>query len=373
MSAKRVILAAATAAALVAPSFAQDTIRVRKAGKVEEHGGVTVSQDDIKAVKARSGPATLTFNPSDVVEIVYGKAPEAYRAGRRLFNNDDFDAAREKFDEAIVDEEDRKNYPWLLSYSLWFRAKCDEQLGRIDEATAAYAELTSKAPTSRFVPEAYAALGSMQLDAGNHDAAKAAFEKLAEVAKKEGLGGRYLAQAELGGYLVAAAKRDAAAGSSLEQFQAKVGGEHPELASEARLALGRIALDKKDFAKAEGIFQSIIKAPDVSEKAWAGGALGIADAQFEQGKYQDAVFSYSRVYALVRRDAQGDVGLKSALGWAYFRGGKAADLLAGTLPDSDPSKSTWRRRARFLYRRSLQEADGSRGAVESRKELGLAN
>ena len=369
---QRAFMASAAVLCFAVAAFGQgtDVVKVRKAGEVKDQTELTVSQDDIKGVKAKKGPATLNFPAAEVVAVVYGRQPEAFKAGMKAFGDSNFEEAVKNFGDALSDEDDKKTFPWLANYSLWFTGQSYELAGEAGKAVETYNELVAKHASSRFVPDALSSLGNLHLGAGKTAEAKAFFDKLADIAKKDALGDRATLKAELGGARVAVEKGEAAALAALEQIAAKAGTNFPDVAAEASLEVGRYHVKKKDFAKAEVIFQKLLSAPGATPRAWAGAANGAADVQFEQGKFKDAAFSYSKVYSLMRDDVE-DPSIAEAVGWALYRGGKSADLMRGALPDTDPLKTAWRGRGRFLMQQAAIKFRNTRGGAEAKKELGL--
>lgn len=368
----RFLSAVAVLSCAASSTFGQgsDTVRVRKGGEIKEEAEVVVTQDDLKGVKARRGAATINFQLADVVEVVYGRKSEAFKTGFAKFKSQDYDEALKSFEEALGDEDDKKTHPWVANYCLWYSGQCLELTGDAGRAADVYNELVSKHATSRFVPDALAALGNLYLEAKKVDQAKGFFDKLAEVAKKEALGDRYAMKADLGAAKVGVEKGDAGAVAALEAIAGKAAADSPDVAAEARLEVGRFHFKKKDYAKAETVFRTLSSGKSVAPRGFAGAANGLADCEFEQGKFQDAAFSYSKVYTLMLPH-QDDPTVAQAIGWALYRGGKAADLHKGTLPDSDATKVAWGRRGRFLMREAVRKFAATRGGAEAKKELGL--
>lgn len=369
---QRAFMTSAALLCFAVAAFGQgaDVVKVRKNGEVKDQTELTVAQDDIKGVKAKKGPATLNFPAAEVVEVVYGRQPEAFKTGMKAFKDSNFDDAIKNFADALSDEDDKKTFPWLANYSLWFTAQAYELSGDAGKAVESYNELVAKHATSRFVPDALSSLGNLYIGAGKPAEAKGYFDKLADLAKKDALGDRAVLKAELGLARVGVEKGEAAALGALEQISAKAGTNLPDVAAEANLEIGRFHVKKKDFPKAEMVFQKLLSSPGATPRAWAGAANGVADVQFEQGKFKDATFSYSKVYSLMREDVD-DPAIAEAVGWALYRGGKSADLLRGTLPDTDPLKVTWGRRGRFLMQQAAIKFKPTRGGAEAAKELGL--
>jgi tetratricopeptide (TPR) repeat protein len=347
-----------------------DVVKINKNGEIKDQTELTVSQDDIKGVKAKKGPATLNFPAAEVVAVVYGRQPEAFKAGMKAFGDSNFEEAIKNFADAASDEDDKKTFSWLANYCAWYTAQSYELMGDAQKAVDSYNELVAKHATSRFVPDALSALGNLYLAAGKADQAKGFFDKLADLAKKDSLGDRATLKAELGVARVGVAKGEGAAVTTLEQIAARAGAAQPEVAAEANLEIGRFHVKKKDYAKAESVFQKLLSSPGATPRAWAGAANGMADVQFDQAKYLDAAFSYSKVFTLML-DERGDPAIEEAIGWALYRGGKAADLHRGTLADADPLKTTWGRRGRFLMQQAAIKFKTTRGGAEARKELGL--
>jgi TolA-binding protein len=363
----------AVACAFAATVFGQsDLVKIRKSGEVKEEADVVVIQDDVKAVKAKRGPATLSFPVHDVVEVVYGKRPETFKNAMAKFAARDFEKALPLFEEALAHEDDLKTYGWLGNYALWHVAQCAELLGDLQKAYDAYNELVAKHPNSRFAPDALMSAGEMSVEVKAYDKAQTLFTRLSELAKKEGLGEFYAMKAQLGLLLVKAASGGGGdVVSELEQLAAKAASDFPEVAGKARLAVGQAAVKKKDFTKAEAVFRAIVSAPGVADRVWAGAANGLADVQYEQAKYLDAAFSYSKVYGILFGDAESDPALAKHVGWALYRGGKSSELHAGGLQNSDPNRATWSRRGRFLMKEAVRRFRNTPGGSEAAKELGI--
>lgn len=167
----RFLSAVAVLSCAASSTFGQgsDTVRVRKGGEIKEEAEVVVTQDDLKGVKARRGAATINFQLADVVEVVYGRKSEAFKTGFAKFKSQDYDEALKSFEEALGDEDDKKTHPWVANYCLWYSGQCLELTGDAGRAADVYNELVSKHATSRFVPDALAALGNLYLEAKKVD------------------------------------------------------------------------------------------------------------------------------------------------------------------------------------------------------------
>ena len=119
-----------------------------------------------------------------------------------------------------------------------------------------------------------------------------------------------------------------------------------------------------DFGEGVWILKSKrVKSPAVI----AGAANGLGDAQFEQQKFKDAMWTYSRTYSLfIDRD-----DLVRQVGWALYRGGESFHLHAGKVAGDDRKK--FQRYGTRVLRRAATDFRTTPGGKAARKKLGLSN
>jgi tetratricopeptide (TPR) repeat protein len=355
-------VAAASLGAADVAAQGKDAVKVRKSGRTTQNTDLLVVQDDVKGVRAKNGPATLVFAAADVVDVTYGRAPEAYRAARAKFDEGDFAAALEGFTAALRREEDLKAHPWLANYALWFSAKCEERTGGLERAAAAYERSAAKFPASRFAPEVLATLGSLLLELGRAAEAKTWFARLADLTAKESLAPRYALLAEIG------SARAAADSAKLEEIATKAAST-PAVAAAARLEAGLLAAAKGDAAKAERTFRAILAAEGVDERTFSGAAVALGDVLIGRKDFAEATLAYSRAYAPLLRP--GDDALRNAnVARALLHGARAAESRAAATAAGDPERSALGRRARRLLRLAKETYPETPSGAEAAKEIG---
>jgi len=263
-------------------------------------------------------------------------------------------------------------YDWLPAYGNWYLGESLRRLGALDQAEEALGKVVTAVPDGRFVPEAHVALAETALARGSSGAAAARrhYEKLQELGKSGDLPERYEHLAALGLATIDARFGSASRGiDRLKVVLQETDGRDARVANLARLEIGRTYVRQKRFDEAQAYFERIqdqIDKADPNPVLIAGAANGLADSQFQQGEFDDAALTYSKVYALFydRPDLRDDVA------HALFQGGLAFDRLAGDRERSEEQRSVFRRRARILWNRAFSEFKGTRGAALAKRELG---
>jgi len=351
-----------------APSMAQSAtvVEERASGELKETTGVRITKDSYTGVEGRKGPGRLSWKAYRIAEINWKVAPEAYKVGMNFYRDGSYQNAATNLLAAL---EKPGSYTWLPAYANFYIAQSLSRVGYLKQAVEHLDKLIAADAQHRFVPEAYVLLADIHLRAGGAGpkAARAALMKLKPIATAMGSDSGYSVQVELGLARLEVQAGDAKKGlGMLTTLERKTRDEG--LLNLIAMAKGQALVKLKDFSKAEKAFGKILKSKRVKNPAViAGAANGLGDAQFEQQKFKDAMWTYSRTYSLfIDRD-----DLVRQVGWALYRGGESFHLHAGKVAGDDRKK--FQRYGTRVLRRAATDFRTTPGGKAARKKLGLSN
>ncbi len=341
------------------------TVISDRRGRVDETKGVRITQDSYERVEGKLGGAGRTWKPHEVIEIRWTRAPSDYKKGMNLYRDGEFRQAAQMIKAAI---ESKGRYPWLPVYGNFYLGRSAARAGFASEAIAAFENVIKADPKHRFVPDAYVELARLHsrpgAGANGAKAAKAALEKVASMAGK--LDQSYRTKVDLGLARLEVNGGDAAKGlKALEGLERKTRDE--ALLNLIAMEKGQALVRMKQYDKAERAFDRILKSKKIQDpEVIAGAANGLGDCQFEQKKFDQAMWSYSRTYALfMDRDT-----LARQVGWALYRGGEAFMMQAGKASGDERKKL--QRYGKRVLNRAAREFRNTRGGKMARQKLGLS-
>ena len=242
---------------------------------------------------------------SFILTVQHGQYPPIFAMGLQRFRGRDFAGAYEKFRESAEEQEPRTN-PWIGPY-IRFRAgdaafrearySQEEPAGKQEWyglAEKQYGELITSSARHRFVPQATVgrALALMRLDRFKEartvleDVGKSDFPPWIKT-EASVWAGRLLV--EEGSY------QDAV--TALAKVQEGLLESHPDLAYLAMLSEAYARQGLKEYARAEGLFETVgLRSPDNELRAEAFNSRGLS--LLKRGQTREALFSFLRVVVL---------------------------------------------------------------------------
>jgi TolA-binding protein len=182
--------------------------------------------------------------------------------------------------------------------------------------------------------------------------------------KREKLSDRYELLAQLGLARIEVRAGDPAQAREMLNRIVTSGDRYPKIANLARLELGQVLVKEKNYSEAETYFENILKGTKDDPDVIAGASNGLGDCQYAQGKYDEAMYTYSRTYALFLDRA--DQALRVA--HALYYGGRSFRLQAGK--ESDPAeKARLQKYGTLVMRRAARDFGGTEAGQMAQKEL----
>ncbi|MAG57155.1 MAG: hypothetical protein CMJ83_12750 [Planctomycetes bacterium] len=351
-------------------SAQQATVIVGKNGTEKEERNIRITKDSYTGVTGKRSSASFSWKPAQVKRIEWRVAPENYKKGMSAYRDGAYEKAAQLFTEVLKKPD---NYPWLPVYGNFHLARSLARIGYAQNALDAYAAVLKADSKHRFVPDVYAERADILLSpAGgrNLGLARAEFKKLDGIART--IDGRlsddsYLIKSELGVARILIETKKAPEAISILDGLAKRARGRKGLLNLISMVKGRALVSLGQFNNAEKSFKAILDDKSItSPEVIAGAANGLGDCEFEQDKFEKAMWTYSRTYALFHdRD-----DLKRQVAWALYRGGMAFRRQAGKL-QGDDRKKLYRYGTKTL-RRAAKEFKGTNGGRKAAETLGLA-
>ena len=354
---------------LAALSFASATaqsakiIQARSSGDNKIYEDVRITQDDLRGVKGRESRVGLSFKPEEIVSLEYHQQPEEYRKGRAAYGDGDYKNAAENLLAAL---EQAERYKWIPVYANWYLAESLRQLGAREQALEAYEAMLKANPIARQAPDAYVHMAEiyMSLGAKGVTPARTALKRLEDMVKREKLGERYSLLAELGLARIEVRAGDPSRAREMLNRIVTAGDRYPKIANLARLELGQLLVKEKKYSEAETFFENILKTTKDDPDVIAGAGNGLGDCQYAQGHYAEAMYTYSRTYALFLDR----VDQASRVAHALYYGGRSFRLQAGK--ETDPAeKSRLEKYGTHVMRRAARDFGGTTAGQMAQKEL----
>ena len=342
------------------------TIVVLRGGRTEEVTDHRVTQDSYKGVVAKKGVATRSWKIDEILEIRYEGPPELYKKGIAAYKAGDYEAAASDLKQLL---DDGPSDDWVIIYGHYYYGQALRRLGYVNDALAAFEALLVKDPESRFVPDVRLAIADLAMlrGAGGAGEARKQLQLLETLAKNGELPKRYAFLAQLGAASLEARFGDADKGlKQLETLLAEATGEKV-VANMIRLEIGQVFIRKREFQRASQYYEQILANVDMSNpnlEILAGASNGLGDCEFEQGQYQKALKTYSRVYSLFLDRAD----LREKVAHALFYGGKSYELQSGR--EEGDQKKVYEKRGRYLMKKAAREFQGTAGGEAAKREIG---
>lgn len=356
------LAAAACVAAILSPSlaFAQDGRDkiVQKSGQIlGDRPQITITDETFLVIKYKVSAAEQQVALSKVESVIHGEEPDEYRGAQSALKDGDLPGALELFQQAAALAEPS----WVKQYALYHVGVCLQGMGKYAEAIAAYKNLQSKAPTSRFIPDSMLETGKCHFLSGNMAAAKEAFEGVQDAVKAKGFDPLWGHWAQY--WLARIMERDKAFSEALTEYnriQGLVEKDYPKLANECRMRVGNVYIQQKDIGKARQFFKDIADSED-STGLEAAARLGLGECAYEEKKIDEARYNFLWTVTLSNRLAEGVVDPDVAAKAMYYGG-----LCFEVLKDNERNPA----RARELYKRVVEDYATSEWAVRAKERLG---
>lgn len=351
------------------PMIAQSAtvVEVRANGDLKENADVRITADAYTGVTGKRGASRLRWDAHKVAEINWKVAPDAYKQGINAYRDGSYVKAAQSLLTAL---EKPGSYTWLPVYANYYIGRSLSRTGHLAQAIEHLDKVLAADKTHRFVPEVYVLLADIHLRPGapgGTKAARAALMKLKSVAASMGRGNGYDIKAELGLARLEVVAGDAKKGlDMLLALERKTRDE--SLLNLIAMVKGQAYVKQSDFSKAEAAFNRILKSKKVKNpEVIAGAANGLGDAQYKQQKYKDAMWTYSRTYALFidREDLAREVG------HALYYGGESFHLHAGKVSGDERKK--YQRYGTRVLQKAARDFRNTAGGRLARKKLGLSN
>jgi tetratricopeptide (TPR) repeat protein len=138
-----------------------------------------ITADTIKEIKTRS---RAVFSPMGIVRIEYSGAPQSYRDAESYRRTGRFDDAVTSYQTTLRNPGPRERQFWVLPHCRFYTAECYLELDDLRNAEAAYNELLTRHPDTRFKPDATLGLGRVYFEGKKYRDAFRRFEALEKFA-----------------------------------------------------------------------------------------------------------------------------------------------------------------------------------------------
>lgn len=328
----------AVAALGLAPALFADTIYKTDGKAIED---IKIVEETILNVVYKVGNDSKSVPSEQVMEVSFDKMPRTLEDAVTALSEDDLAGALDVFDmysDAQIATKNERRFNWAPAYATWMgielRIALADQAGVTERADL----LITNFPQSRYIPAAYLAKASAELQSNRETAAAATLSKFEALINDQSLSKRWrlectLAQIQADQKASGDDKRE-----RLGDIVAEAGREYPLVRSRAYVVEGETYLteaeknrDQKKAAeqrgKAREIFGEIVGNPQADAETLAGAFTGLGDCLFfeglvkdDKGILKDASMMYLRVAVLY--DGQSKYVPK-----ALFRAMRCFDLM----------------------------------------------
>jgi tetratricopeptide (TPR) repeat protein len=141
-----------------------------------------ITKDTVTEIKTADGAA---FNPKAVVRIKYSGAPQSFRNAEAHRETGRYEEAITNYEATLrnLKPDDERKF-WIEPHCRFYLAECYAEIGDVAKAEAAYNDLLTKHPDTRFKPDALLGLGRVNFEAKKYDIASRRFDDLEQFAKQ---------------------------------------------------------------------------------------------------------------------------------------------------------------------------------------------
>lgn len=362
-----VLVLAATAAAQRADITYRNSRGDEKLDKNADIKGWTYKSIQFK------GKTSRDIAIDDLISVEFRKQPAIFEEAVGAMKDGALRSALAGFEEAIAGNNIegkalRKSELWCQEHAHFHAWVISRRLGRIKEADGFRDALMKAYPKSAYIPEIALREANDLFAFGDFAKAVAAYDSLVEQANKRGYAQKYKIWSGIGKVRsLLGAGQTAEAANAQGAVAAAAQNEESRLLSE--IAKGDVMVAQKKIGQAESLFKNIFnKVKGDYEKmpaVFAGAANGLGDCFYASSKFNEAMFEYSKTFALFA----GRDGLDHENGWAYWRFANSCKQVAAKLEGEESKVYAYR----FRKNRDLVSADYrfSRGGQLARREKGM--
>ncbi len=332
-----------------------DTIHLQDGKTIQN---VQIVSEDAKAVVYKEGKSDKTLASDAVAAVEYDKRPKQLDEAEALVLGEDPESAVEAFDayvEAAIAKPVPAQYRWAPPHAAWRALQVRESVVDVEGVQNAAKRLIQHYPDSRYVPMAFLAKASAELQAGQAARAQETLAELAAVATAQSLPKVWGLECRLAQIQVDPALKPAAKRNEYERVQSEA-GDLPALKARAKLLVGEAFLAEAAAnqsgaralrEEAKEAFQEVLANDKASRSVLAAAYAGLGETLFLQGAdandpklLQEAVLNLLRVATLYRDEGR-------TVARALFYAMRSFDLMP------DPRrKSEMKRELLSMYARS---------------------
>jgi hypothetical protein len=292
----------------------------------KEIDDVRIVDESLKTVVYKKGNTEQTVASEEVLSIEYERMPRLLEEAQQSLLEGDVPSALERFDlyvEGQISNPNERRYAWAPAWAAWRALGLRSELADVNGVIEAASRLIRGFPESRYVPAAYLARASAQIQKGDVPAARQTIGELAELVGAKALSKRW----ELETRLVQIRVDEASPEKKRDQLAAvasAAGGQFPTVRNRALVAEGETyleqasAIETQDASKARelreqarGVFQGIVDDPKAEDETLAGAYTGLGDCLFymgigqkDQEMLRQALMHYLRVPVLYKQESQ---------------------------------------------------------------------
>ena len=274
-----------------------DTI-VRTDGKKIEN--VQVVSETMTEVVYKKGRNVQTLRAERILLIHFEKMPRLLDEAEGFVGEDDLGAALDALDEYVEGQIERPNerLKWAPAYAAWRTIELRQSLADLAGARQAALRLIDNFGDSRYVPGAYLAKASAEIDSGRAANALKTLEKFAALVEKNQLSKRYDLECRMVRIQAEEKRSGAARRTDLGIIAREAGSEFPTVKSRAELLEGEVFLSEasrtvnpgkaaKLRGKAQLVFERIVKTGNATEATLAGAYTGLGECLYYAGAEQE--------------------------------------------------------------------------------------
>jgi len=282
-------------AAVLAPSLRADTIKLLDGTSI---ANVQVVSEGLKEVVYKEGNKDKTIDSATVAAVEFERKPKEVDEAEGLIGEDDLEGAVDTFDAYVTTMLEKKNpgsFKWAPAYAAWRAVEVRARVADASGLRGAAERVVKGFADSRYVPQAYLAKASAELQLGQAPAAQATLGELAALVESQGLGKRWQLECKLSQLEADEKLKGDARRAELE----KLAGEARELpgtrtraqalVGEAFLAdaRGNAGAAKDLRTKARSAFQKVIDDKDATREALAAAYCGLGESLYLLGADAD--------------------------------------------------------------------------------------
>jgi len=278
---------------LVAVPAAADTIYCTD-GKVIEN--VSIEAQTLTEVTYKDGRDGKSIASDTVLRVEFDKMPRLVDEAMGFIQEADLASAVDNLDlyvDGQIEKPSEKRYPWAPAFAAWKACEIRMEVADLPGAESAAKRLIDNFHDSRYLPAAYLAKASAELQTGSRQKAQATLEALSGLIDSKGLSKRWSLECRLA-QIQAGDQSGEDKRKALAVIVTEAGSTYPTVKSGALVAEGETYLAEasamKDQAKAKTLrtkaqesFQKIVDDPRADDETLAGAYSGLGECYFYQG------------------------------------------------------------------------------------------